>query len=104
MCSQKSRMTRRGAMQHLAAKVGEHSIYYCLRWCGHIRQEFWFTFDHNAVDGEVREDITGQFDARDLPEEFRTKGEPLEWVLFALSRGFDFTAIYQENMTEKECF
>jgi hypothetical protein len=88
---------------YLACRITGVTVYHTLRWCNHITREFWFTTDPNAVDGEARNDngqhgaMDNHFDARSLPDQYRTAGVPLDWIQRALLDGFDLGSITNKN-------
>jgi hypothetical protein len=90
--------------QYIAGKTADGRIvYHCLRWCNRILREFAFTLDPVAINGESRDELAGQIDARDVPKEFISEErsgqlgyqkylpgkEPIDWVLAALNNGWE---------------
>lgn len=81
--------TRLQALEH-----GETVIYHTLRWCGRVVREFCFTTDADEFDGEATQRMAHHFDARDLPEQYRQTGEPVDWIRAALADGFQLSLIH----------
>lgn len=87
-------------MRNFAAnrlKALEHSetvVYHTLRWCGRVVREFIFTTVADEFDGESTQRMAHHFDARDLPEQYRQQGEPVDWVRAALADDFQLSQIY----------
>lgn len=88
---------------YLIYRINDVAVYRTLRWCNHVTREFLFTTDPNSVDGESRNDkgeqdaLNNHFDARDLPEQYRTVGRPMNWIQRALIDGFDLDSITLKN-------
>jgi hypothetical protein len=96
-------MNRIQPAHYLVCRINGVAVYHTLRWCNRVTREFWFTTDHNAVDGEARNDkgqhgaMDNHFDARNLPEQYRNAGIPMNWVQRALLDGFDLNSITNKN-------
>lgn len=73
---------------------GETVVYCTLRWCGRVIREFSFTTVADEYDGESTQRVDHHFDARDLPEQYKGDGKPLDWIRAALDDGFQLSQIY----------
>lgn len=81
--------TRLQALEH-----GETFIYHTLRWCGRVIREFNFTTVADEFDGEATQRMAHHFDARDLPEQYRQTGGPVDWIRSAIADGFQLSQIH----------
>lgn len=88
-CQRMFAANRLKALEH-----GETVVYHTLRWCGRIIREFCFTTVADEFDGESTQRAANHFDARDLPEQYRQAGTPLDWNRAALADGFQLNQIY----------
>lgn len=79
------------AQQHIAATVGNVTVYHVLRWCGQIWMQYWFTTNPADIGTEC---AGSHFDARDVPAQYQQPGQtPIEWVCSAVRAGFDLDSI-----------
>lgn len=77
-----------------ALEHGETVVYQTLRWCGRVAREFIFTTVADEFDGESTKRMDHHFDARDLPEQYRQTGTPIDWIRAAIVDGFQLSQIY----------
>lgn len=88
-CMREFAAKRLKALEH-----GETMVYHTLRWCGRVVREFCFTTAADEFDGESTQRVAHHFDARDLPEQYRQAGNPLDWIRAALADGFQLSQIH----------